>query len=520
MGRMTVSSRSLDFGALLRDAGVAMPAPVAASIPVVSVTGLKMDSRQVVPGDAFIALKGAKLEGPAFAADAVRRGAVATLIEAPQGSEASGESLTVSEIDGVPAVFVPGLRSYTGPLFDAWHGFPSRRLHFYGVTGTNGKSTTTLLMGAVLRAAGRKVVSLGTIRYEIDDEVLGSDLTTPSTDAFFGMLARGVEKGCDSVVMEVSSHALAQDRVRGIRFERALFTNLTQDHLDFHKDFEDYFFAKKKLFLDYLAEDGVGIVNLDAPYGARLLKEWNGKRLTFSRNATSGADLVVLSQDLSLGGTTLTLSFAGRETFTVTSHLIGSINIENLLAAVAFGLSLGLSSRDIARGIAEVTVPGRNEVFPLPRGRGFAVVDYAHTPDALERVLESLRTLTPGKLRVVFGCGGDRDRGKRPLMGAIAERLADRVILTSDNPRSESPEAILAEIASGMRLPGTAVVVADRREAIRNGLREQNAGDCLLVAGKGHEAYQILGTERRHFSDQEEIASWALEEEAESPAWN
>jgi UDP-N-acetylmuramoyl-L-alanyl-D-glutamate--2,6-diaminopimelate ligase len=501
-------SAPMSFSRLLRDAGI----PVPSGLPSAEVTGLKMDSRQVQPGDAFIALKGTRVEGSAFAAEAAKRGAAALLIETPGVQPEGGPSVAVG-MDGVPALNVPGLRSFTGPLFDAWHGFPSRKMEFYGVTGTNGKSTTTLLMSAVLRAAGRKVVSLGTIRYEIGDEVLGSDLTTPSTDAFFGMLARGVEKGCDAVVMEVSSHALAQDRVRGIRFARALFTNLTQDHLDFHKDFEDYFAAKKKLFTGYLAEDGVGIVNLDAPYGARLLKEWAGKRLTFSRGEKSGADLVVISQELSLAGTRLTLSFRGGDAFVLDSRLIGSINVENLLAAAAFGLSLGLAPDVVARGITEVTVPGRNEVFSMPGDRGFAVVDYAHTPDALERVLESLRTLTPGKLQVVFGCGGDRDRGKRPLMGAIAERLADRVILTSDNPRSESPGEILAEIRGGMSRPAEARVLADRRAAIRAGLEDLNAGDCLLVAGKGHEAYQIIGSERLHFSDQEEILAW-------SAAWN
>jgi UDP-N-acetylmuramoyl-L-alanyl-D-glutamate--2,6-diaminopimelate ligase len=517
MGRMNAPIRTMEFAALLRGAGL----PVPEALPAATVSGLKMDSRQVNPGDAFIALKGTKLEGPAFAAEAVRRGAAALLIESAEAAPEGGRSFA-SDVSGVPALTVPDLRAFTGPLFDAWNGFPSRSLEFYGITGTNGKSTTTLLMAAVLRAAGRKVVSLGTIRYEIGDEVLGSDLTTPSTDAFFGMLARGVEKGCDAVAMEVSSHALSQDRVRGIRFARALFTNLTQDHLDFHKDFEDYFAAKKKLFTEYLAEDGVGIVNLDAPYGARLLAEWKGKRLTFSRGETPdamAADLVVLSQSLSLEGTKLRLSFHGSE-FTLESRLIGSINVENLLAAAAFGLSLGLSPDVVAKGIAEVTVPGRNEVFTLPANRGFAVVDYAHTPDALERVLQSLRALTPGRLQVIFGCGGDRDRGKRPLMGAIAERLADRVILTSDNPRSESPEGILAEIRGGMHRPENARVIPDRREAIRAGLQDLGGGDCLLVAGKGHEAYQILGTERRHFSDQEEILAWARERGEGGSAWN
>jgi UDP-N-acetylmuramoyl-L-alanyl-D-glutamate--2,6-diaminopimelate ligase len=500
MGRMTVSLKQMDFATLLRDAGL----PVPGAVPPAVVTGLKMDSRQVNSGDAFIALKGTKLEGAAFAAEAARRGAAALLIEGPSAPATGDASASVDEVSGVPALHVPNLRAYTGALFDAWHGFPSRALDFYGITGTNGKSTTTLLMGAVLKAAGRRVISLGTIRYEIGDEVLGSSLTTPSTDAFFGMLARGVEKGCDAVVMEVSSHALSQDRVRGIRFERALFTNLTQDHLDFHKDFEDYFAAKKKLFTHYLAEDGVGVVNLDAPYGVRLLAEWGGRRFTFSR--TGGADLVLRSKELSLEGTRLVLESRDGE-FTLESRLIGDLNVENLLAASAFGLSLGLPPETIARGIAGVTVPGRNEVFGRKNG-AFAVVDYAHTPDALERVLQSLRPLTPGRLHVVFGCGGDRDRGKRPIMGEIAERLADRVILTSDNPRGEDPGSILAAIRGGMRRPDAAAVIADRRAAIRDGLDHLKAGDCLLVAGKGHEDYQILGAERIHFSDQEEIAAW------------
>lgn len=488
---------------LLRAAGISVPP----GLRDVAVDGLKVDSRAVTPGDAFIALRGTHADGTAYAAEAMRRGAVTLLIE--EAGLPAATAFLASGFD-VPALVVPGLRFHTGPLFDAWNGFPSRSLEFHGITGTNGKSTTVLLMSAILRAAGRKVISLGTIRYQIGEEVLDSSLTTPSTDAFFAMLARGVEAGCDAVAMEVSSHALSQDRVRGVSFARALFTNLTQDHLDFHEGFEDYFAAKKKLFTEYLRPDGVGIVNLDAPYGVRLLQEWDGPRLTFSRGETEAgrtADLVVREASLELGGTTLTLVHRG-ESFRLTSRLVGALNVENLLAAAAFGLSLGLSPDVVARGIADVVVPGRNEVFRLPGG-AFAVVDYAHTPDALERVLASLRALTPGRLHVVFGCGGDRDRGKRPLMGEIAGRLADRVVLTSDNPRSEEPASILASIRAGMAKPDEAIVIEDRRAAIRNGLEHLAEGDCLLVAGKGHEDYQILGSGKVHFSDQEEIAAWA-----------
>ncbi len=486
-------SAGMALSALLSSVGLSVPKGMESLI----IAGLKLDSRQVGPGDLFLALRGAKADGADFLEEAIRRGAAAVIRETE----------------------IPNLRAFVGPLFDAWHDFPSRKLAAFGVTGTNGKSTTTRLIASILRAAGRKVVSLGTIFYEVGDEVFPSHLTTPSPDVFFDLLARGVRKGCDALVMEVSSHALSQDRVLGMRFQRAVFTNLTQDHFDFHEGFEDYFAAKKKLFTEYLEEGGLGIVNLDSPYGERLLKEWKGPRLSFSRAETpagKAADVTLRGRELSLAGTQLTLSHRGRE-FTVRSRLVGALNVENLLAAAAFGLSLDLPHATIAAGLAQVTVPGRNEVFRLPVPGAFAVVDYAHSPDALERVLESLRPLTPGRLYCAFGCGGDRDRKKRPLMGGIAERLADRVMLTSDNPRSEDPEAILNEIRGGMQRPEAAEMKADRRLAIRTSLEKLEPGDCLLVAGKGHEDTQITGSERRHFSDQEEISAWARERD---PSWS
>jgi UDP-N-acetylmuramoyl-L-alanyl-D-glutamate--2,6-diaminopimelate ligase len=479
--------------------------PVPEGLPEIPLRGLCLDSRKAKAGDLFLALRGGKQDGSAFAADAAQRGAAAVLAE--------GESGPPEEPHGAPLLRFPDLRLRVGTLFDAWHGFPSRRLEAFAVTGTNGKSTTARLMTSVLRAAGRKVISLGTVRYELEDEVLGSDLTTPSPDVFFELLARGVAKGCDALAMEASSHALSQDRIRGVKFRRAVFTNLTQDHLDFHEGFEDYFAAKKKLFTEYLAPDGLGVLNLDAPYGARLLAEWGGPHVTFSRAETSGgksADVTLVSQDLSLEGSRLQMSHRGR-TFEIRSRLVGTLNVENLLAAAAFGVSLELPPEILAAGMAEVTVPGRNEVLALPVPGAFAVVDYAHTPDALERVLGSLRPLTAGKLWCLFGCGGDRDRGKRPLMGGIAENLSDQIVITSDNPRSEPPEAILEEIRAGMRHPEDARLEPDRKAAIRSALDALQPGDCLLVAGKGHEDYQILGSERRHFSDQEEIGAWARE---------
>ena len=505
----------------LREAGVNA---VLRSNPGIS--GVKIDSRQVMPGDLFLALKGAKDDGSRYAGDALARGAAAVLCEgdAPVGS---GSAVAAGEV-----VRVPDLRPLVGPLFDAWHGHPSRDMLSVAVTGTNGKSTITRLTASLLKAAGKKTISLGTISYEVGDRSFPSDLTTPGPDAFFGMLAEGRRQGCRALAMEVSSHALSQDRVRGGAFARAIFTNLTRDHMDYHKDFEDYFQAKKRLFTEYLRPDGVAILNADSAYGARLAAELACPRLTFSRGmaeepstgadasaagsrAAGGgkpavstvADVLLASSSLTLSGTDFEVTYQGG-THRFRSRLVGRINLENLLAVVTLGFSLGFDGETIARGIADVTVAGRNQVFGLPGG-AFAVVDYAHTPDALERVLASLRPLTPGRLVCLFGCGGDRDRTKRPIMGGLAVRLADRVFLTSDNPRTEDPQAILAEIRAGMAGGHAEVTeVADRREAIRRALASLGDGDCLLIAGKGHEDYQILGKEKKHFSDQEEIAAW------------
>jgi UDP-N-acetylmuramoyl-L-alanyl-D-glutamate--2,6-diaminopimelate ligase len=481
---------------LLKEAGVAA---ILHSNP--EIAGVKIDSRQVNPGDLFIALKGVKDDGSRYAGDAVARGAAAVLTEG-EVRVGGGAAAASSEV-----VAVPGLRGLVGPLLDAWHGHPAEDMLSVAVTGTNGKSTITQLTASLLKSAGKKPVTLGTISYQVGDESLPSDLTTPGPDAFFAMLRLGRDKGCDALAMEVSSHALSQDRVKGVRFARAIFTNLTQDHMDYHKDFEDYFQAKKRLFTDYLRPDGMAVLNLDSSYGARLAAELPCPRLTFSRGEGTVADVMLKDSSLTLKGTTFEVAYKGAA-YRFSSRLVGGINLENLLAVVTLGFSLGFDRDAIARGIAEVTVTGRNQVFSLPGG-AFASVDYAHTPDALERVLKSLRPLTSGTLACLFGCGGDRDRTKRPIMGGLAVELADKVFLTSDNPSTEDPEAILQEVLAGMKDRAKVMVNADRREAIRQALGSLKAGDCLLIAGKGHEDYQILGKVKTHFSDQEEIASWA-----------
>jgi UDP-N-acetylmuramoyl-L-alanyl-D-glutamate--2,6-diaminopimelate ligase len=479
---------------LLSEAGVTLRVPYE-----IEVGGVCLDSRKVRPGDLFLALRGAQDDGSKYVGDALSKGAAAVLTEGMAFGAEPDEAV-------IP---FPGLRARVGNIFDAWHGHPARELLAVGVTGTNGKSTITKLAASLLKAAGRKVISLGTISYEIDGEAMPSDLTTPGPDAFFKMLRQGVDQGCDALAMEASSHALSQDRIRGVTFARAIFTNLTRDHMDYHKDFEDYFEAKKKLFTEYLQPDGVAILNLDSPYGAQLVRELPCRKLTFTREdvpATRGADVKLADSRMSLSGTELAVAYKGA-THRFQSRLIGKINLENLLAVVTLGFSLDLDPAVISRGIADVTVPGRNQVFGLPQG-AFAVVDYAHTPDALERVLASLRPLTAGRLACLFGCGGDRDRTKRPIMGSIAVELADKVFLTSDNPRTEDAGAILQEILAGMKDRSRVEVEADRRQAIAEALGSLGAGDCLLVAGKGHEDYQIIGKEKRHFSDQEEILAW------------
>lgn len=533
---MAAGAQGMKLSELLRAAGLSLRS---ARDPAIA--GVRIDSRKVGKGDLFLALKGAHDDGSRYVADAIARGAAAVLSEGNSHPALEGATEPHPGAEILPC---PGLRSAVGDLFNAWYGRPAEGMDTVAVTGTNGKSTITKLTASILRAAGRKVISLGTISYDIDGVSLASDLTTPGPDRFFEMLRLGADQGCTALSMEVSSHALSQDRVKGVLFARALFTNLTRDHMDYHRDFEEYYQAKKRLFTHYLRPDGVAILNLDSPQGARLAGELSCARLTFSRGAhallTTGdtaagaaatgapaaaagqppsagrADLELVSSRLTLSGTEFEVAFRGA-TYRFASRLVGTLNLENLLAATAFGFSMGFEPAVIARGIRDVTVQGRAQVFGLPSG-GFAVVDYAHTPDALERILLSLRPLTPGKLVCLFGCGGDRDRTKRPIMGGIAVARADRAVLTSDNPRTEDPSAILEEVAAGMGDRSKATIVADRREAIRRALGSLGAGDCLLIAGKGHEDYQIIGKEKRHFSDQEEVLAWAAERGAASQA--
>jgi UDP-N-acetylmuramoyl-L-alanyl-D-glutamate--2,6-diaminopimelate ligase len=317
--------------------------------------------------------------------------------------------------------------------------------------------------------------------------------------------------------MEVSSHALSQDRISGISFDRAVFTNLTHDHLDYHNTMEEYFISKRRLFTEYLSGEGLAIINMDSEYGVRLKSELGVRSLGFTRKCLSqaekGSDVTLESADMVMGETKLTISYRGN-IYRFQTNLWGDINIENLLATVTLGLSMGFSETVISRALANVYVQGRCESIKLPVG-AMAVIDYAHTPDALERIIKSLRGLVEGRLVCLFGCGGDRDKDKRPKMGKIAAENADETLITSDNPRSERPEDIIEDILKGIIIKDNVRAIADRRDAIYTALNSLTKGDCLLIAGKGHEDYQIIGDKKSHFSDQEEVEAWMHSQRAD-----
>ncbi len=465
------------------------------------VTGVAHDSRTVAPGDLFVAFAGQRFDGSAFAAAAVAKGAVAVV-----GPDSGPADLPV------PWLVAADPRAVLGPLAARAYGHPERELILAGVTGTNGKSTVATLLTAILEAAGHAAGFLGTLGYRYHEHEYAGGHTTPEASDLFRILRRMRGDGAAAVAMEVSSHALAMGRVAGAEFDTAVFTNLTRDHLDYHKDFDDYFAAKRKLF-DLLKPGARPAVNVDDPYGRQLAAEMPDA-VTFGAFGEGGE---VSVRDVAVTATgTRGVLLTPRGEVPFASHLLGRYNLSNLLAAAAAAEALGIAHEAVAAAFAgQQPVPGRME--PVVRGQPFPIfVDYAHTDAALDAALRSAREIAAGgKVAVVFGCGGDRDPGKRPMMGKVAGELADRVIATSDNPRSEDPRAILAAVEEGLRQSGNSGyrLVPDRREAIREAIAGAAAepGWVVLVAGKGHEREQIVGAERLPFSDLEEIAK-ALEE--------
>jgi UDP-N-acetylmuramoyl-L-alanyl-D-glutamate--2,6-diaminopimelate ligase len=457
------------------------------------VFGVRHDSRKVAAGDLFVAWKGAKHDGALFAADAVARGAVAVLAdrERPAGLAAP-----------VPWLVAAEPRALLGALAAPLHGHPDRDLALVGVTGTNGKSTTVELVAAMLDAAGRPAGRIGTLGYRFPGlEAPKAERTTPEASDLLALLAGMRGLGARAVAMEVSSHALAQGRVAGVAFDVGVFTNLTRDHLDFHRDLDDYFETKARLF-DQLKPGGRAVVSCDDAFGRRLLERLPGA-ISFGARGRVAPQAVELDV-AGIRGELLTPS----GTIRFVSPLLGRYNLENILAATATGVALELPVEAIAAGIA-ATRPLDGRMEPVAAGQPFPVlVDYAHTPGALEAAIRSLRELAGAKLVVVFGCGGERDPGKRPLMGRIAGSLADLPIVTSDNPRGEDPLAIVAAVEEGVRASGNGAyrVVPDRREAIRRAIAvAAQGGWAVLVAGKGHEREQIVGDRRLPFSDREEL---------------
>ena len=468
----------------------------------IDVHAVKDDSRHVQPGDVFVAVRGRSTDGHQFLAKAVARGAVAVVVEEPLDA--------ASVPQPVVQVVVPSTADALGVLAARRAGRPADRMTMIGITGTNGKTTTTYLLEAVLRAAGAEPGVIGTVSYRYGGKDLPAPYTTPTPLVLHGVLGDMVAAGCTHAVMEVSSAALSMDRLAGVRFAVGAWTNLTQDHLEVHGTMDAYREAKEILFRRHLAASGTAIVNLDDPAApAMAAAAGDHPVLRVSARGHADADVRVLRADSSIAGIRAELA-TPRGTMEVASRaLLGDYNIANLTMAVAVSEALGLDQAAVAQGIARMAgVPGRVERVANDAGLDI-LVDYAHTPDALANVLAALRPLTRRRLICVFGCGGDRDPSKRPRMGAAvaADGGADLAVVTSDNPRSEDPQAIIDMILPAV--PDPFFVDTDRRTAIRAAVAEATPGDIVLIAGKGHEDYQILGSEKIHFDDREEAAQAA-----------
>ncbi len=460
--------------------------------PSTEVEGLAYDSRAVEPGWLYFCVPGTVTDGHRFAADAVAAGASALVVERPLGL-------------GVPEVVVGSVRQAMAPVAALFEGDPTADLTVAGVTGTNGKTTTAFLLRDLLEADGRRTGLIGTVRQMVGGRIEEVERTTPESVDLQATFRRMLDSGDTACVMEVSSHALEQHRADSIAFDLAVFTNLSQDHLDYHGDMESYFLAKRRLFE---ADPGTALLNADDPYGLTLAEEFDG--LTFS-TAGARADFSAGKVEFDRTGSRFTVAFPGGE-LAVEVPLPGAFNVSNALAALAGAISLGVDPDLAAGALASASpVPGRLE--PVDEGQAFAVlVDYAHTPEAVVNVLEAAREFTEGRLITVIGAGGDRDRGKRPLMGEAAGSLSDLTVLTSDNPRSEPPERIVGEVAAGVPDGAEAVVEVDRDVAIGLAMAAAGPGDTVVIAGKGHEQGQEFADGRKIPFDDREVARRHLRE--------
>ena len=471
--------------------GIDILAPLPAAVAAAEVRGLDYDSRRIESGFVFFAFPGAKVDGRRFTVSALERGAVAAVSELP-----------ASEGLNAPWIQVRHGRAALAQAARNFYGSPDRRLSVTGITGTNGKTTTAWITDEMLRSAGRNTALVGTVEYRLGAKRMAAVNTTPESLDLYRLFHELEEAGGTHVTMEVSSHALAIGRVDGMMFHTAVFTNLTRDHLDFHQTMENYFAAKRLLFRP---EGGAppkwAAINHDDGWGRKIDVAPETRTLWYG--VEQGATVRARTVKMNFEGVGFTVDSEGGS-FPVHSPLVGRMNVYNVLAAVSAGLSYGLPPETIARGVAECgAVPGRFE--RIREGQPFlVVVDYAHTDDALRNVIGVAREISPKRVITLFGCGGDRDRTKRPLMGMAAAELSDYVVLTSDNPRSEDPLAIINDALVGLRRFDTPhSVEPDRTKAIELALHEAKPGDVVILAGKGHETYQILGDKTIHFDDRE-----------------
>lgn len=492
--------RAKNLRALLGDLAANVP-------PHVEVTDITLDSRTVRPGAAFVALPGLHTHGIGFAAHAVNAGARAILWEPTAGV------LAPKVPDGV-LIAIAELTRALGAISDRFFDAPSRTLRIAGVTGTNGKTTTAYVIAEALQRLGHSSAYAGTLGYGRIGALQSAAHTTPDSITLHRRLAELRDTQVRCVGMEVSSHALDQHRADGVRFDTAVFTNLTRDHLDYHGSIEAYGAAKSKLFA--WPELKHAVINIDDPFGRELASshEHRAALTLYSRFPASSEVRHLFAGKVIAGPAGLEIDIDGSwGAATLRSRFIGDFNVENLLAVLATLLGWGVSLDAAIAALEQCNAPpGRMETLTAP-GRPLAIVDYAHTPDALEKALLAVRRHCTGRLICIFGCGGERDAGKRPLMGAIAERLADAIVVTDDNPRGEHGDAIVTDIVSGLQQPQRAIIERDRAAAIELAIRAAGPGDAVLIAGKGHEDYQIVGAERRHFSDRE-VALAALQRQS------
>jgi UDP-N-acetylmuramoyl-L-alanyl-D-glutamate--2,6-diaminopimelate ligase len=474
----------------------------------VEVCGIQYDSRRVQKGDLFVAIRGSDVDGHAFIGDAVSHGAKVVVME---DDAAMPDAFFMHE--GVAKLVVSHSRKALATMSANFYDHPSRQLQLIGVTGTNGKTTTTYLIKSILEAANRRVGLIGTVEYKIALDTVPATHTTPESLELNQLLATMVKRGCTAAVMEVSSHSLVMSRVYGLTFAAAVFSNLTQDHLDFHGSMEEYFKAKKLLF-DYLSDDAYAITNADDSYGLMIIDSTRATKITYGKG--SNADVRAADCQSTLNQTTFTV-IRGSTNQSVTSSLTGEFNVANILAAYTTGIGLGIDEQYIHTGIKKLkSVPGRFEQIVSSEG-WTAIVDYAHTPDALESCLRTVREILPskraGKIITVFGCGGNRDRTKRPKMCRIATELSDITLVTSDNPRKEDPQSIIDEVLIGAIKGKTVYAEVDRRAAILQALNIAKKGDIVLIAGKGHEGYQVVGEKQIPFDDREEVRGFIRNEQ-------